>query len=182
MLEVEEGRKKKPFTSCQWGAVDELPAEEQQAGGGWEGQAAECLPNEMPSSFEVWQRCQTRCLEPWKGQEALLPHLVLPFFSKAVDQKKILGFPLSTTKSYSLKQWRINPTYVFVKMDYGHVFLPHVHCCTTSPDANKNCHLEGTEGDLAQPVTYGRNSLITSSVAYLPKTIAVSFRNHQCST
>lgn len=121
-------------------------------------------------------------LNPERAKQLFCPSLFCPFFSTEVDQRETLGFPLATTKSSSLKQWRINPTYVFVKMDYGDVFFPHVRCCTTSPDMNKICHLEEAEGDLAQPVTYGRNSLITSSVAYLPKTIAVSFRNHQCST
>lgn len=49
-------------------------------------------------------------------------------------------------------------------------------------DTNKICHSEGAEGDLVQAVMYVRNSLITSRVSYLPKTIAVSFGNHQCST
>lgn len=73
-------------------------------------------------------------------------------------------------------------SYVFEKMISCDVFFLPVRCCTTLPDTNKICHSEGAEGDLVQAVMYVRNSLITSRVAYLPKTIAVSFRNHQCST
>lgn len=70
----------------------------------------------------------------------------------------------------------------FEKMKYGDIFFSHVRCCTTSPVTNKICHSEGAKGDLVQAVTCVRNSLITSRVAYWPKTIAVSFRNHPCST
>lgn len=171
------GERAKSFISGHWCATGKIPVGEvwQTMANStvWGGQTVQCLPKKWQSLKRAWQCCQT--LGPSAEQAAVLSPLVLPLFLQ-------MGWEEDSQVSSSCKAMKNQTPFYFWEDEIGWCFLSPCALLHNISDTNKICHSEGAEGDLVHAVMYVRNSLITSRVAYLPKTMAVSFRNHQCFT